>query len=129
MTNSYYYLATVYRKHPSGLDAAAEEAARYAAAFIDAGVPVFAPVPHSHPIAKYTTIPHRDSRWLQLQPPFMRVAQGMILVQMENWEKSEGIAFEREFFQQEKRPIFRVSTVDPVGEFKRMETGTCIRLS
>lgn len=129
MSYNFYYLATVYRKHPDGLDAAAEEAARYAALFIDAGVPVFAPVPHSHPIARYTSIPHRDPRWLQLQLPFMEAARGMILMEMQNWRESEGIAFERNFFQKVNRPVYRVSIADPVGEFTKMSGGTCTRLS
>jgi hypothetical protein len=123
MIDTYWYLATVYRKHEAGLDAAAEEAARYAAAFTDAGIPVFAPIPHGHAIAKHSQTSPDAQFWADLQFHFMRPAYGLIVVRMDHWNESSGIKEEIKFFTAARRPIIHVNTDDPVRNFRVIERG------
>jgi hypothetical protein len=120
MIHTYYYLATVYRKHAAGLDVAADEAARYAAAFIDAGIPVFSPIAHGHAIATYSKTPRSAQFWADLQFHFMKPADGLIVVQMDGWTVSRGIRFELKWFREVKRPIVYVTPHDPVKDFRKV---------
>jgi hypothetical protein len=117
LDKSYWYLGSVYRRYPDGLDAAADTIERIAAKFVDASVSVYVPVAHTHHVAKHTTLPPDSSVWVDLNLPFMHPAKGMIVVRMANWEVSSGIAAERKFFRQRGRPIVDVTEGDPVGDF------------
>lgn len=127
MNDKYWYLATVYRKYPDGLDAAAEEASRIAALLIDDGVPVFAPIPHGHAIARYSKIPPDSQIWADLQTPFIAKAYGLIVVRMRGWQESSGIAGEIKAFREAGKPIFHVHTDTPVENFRLLEAGTARR--
>jgi len=121
MIYTYFYLATVYRKHAAGLDAAADEAARYAADFLEAGIPVFSPVAYGHSVSKQSKGSSPGQFWDEVQLRFMQPADGLIVVQMDGWTVSEGIRGEIRWFREARRPIIYVGTQDPVGEVKRME--------
>lgn len=104
-----WYLGTVYRSFPGGLDAAFDEASRIAAAFMDAGVCIFSPITHSHPIARFTTLSPADGMWVTLHKPFMALCGGMIFCRMPNWSESEGLKIEEEHFLTVlKRPVVYV---------------------
>lgn len=102
----YWYLATPYRGHSHGFDAAAAEAAVWAAWLIDSGVDVYSPIVHSHPIAQYVTMaPPENDFWLARQVPFMVPAAGLLVAHIAGWERSTGIAWEREWFKAAGKPI------------------------
>ena len=111
IVQSPWYLASPYRKYPGGLDAAFDEVSRIAAAFTDAGVCVFSPITHSHPIARYTQIGAKDALWITLQRPFMHVCRGMIGCMMDGWAESEGMAEEARFFKGVGLPVVWIDTV------------------
>lgn len=97
--SSYYYLATPYTAHPDGLHEAWQQACVQAALLVRAGVPVFCPIAHSHPIAVYGHIdPRSHDIWLPMDAPLMRGAVAMIECRMPGWDKSYGMRCEREAF-------------------------------
>ncbi len=102
--SGFWYLATPYRKFPGGLDAAAEEAARIAAVLTDAGIAVFAPIPHGHAIAKHSIIPKDSPIWADMQRPFMLKAGGLIVAKMEGCDRSAGIRVEIDHFKRSFKP-------------------------
>jgi hypothetical protein len=101
----YWFLASPYTAHPDGLDAAAEIACVARAALIQAGVPVFSPIAHSHWVAKFGGLdPRSHALWLPAEAPFRRFARGIIVLRAAGWETSKGIRLEREEFARHGKP-------------------------
>lgn len=110
----FFYLATPYTKWAGGIDAAFEMACREAARFIRAGIPVFCPIAHSHPIAKNGGIdPLSHEVWLAADAPLMAAAQGLIVVRAKGWEDSYGVTHEIKAFKAAGKPILYVDPVSP----------------
>jgi hypothetical protein len=113
----YQYLATVYSKHPLGLDIAWREACHHAAQFIKAGIPTFCPIAHTHPIAMHGLLnPYDHDIWLPADRPLMEAAAGLVVVTSEGWLDSVGIAAEIEYFNAARKPIVYWQPGDTVPE-------------
>ncbi len=115
MSDGFYYLATVFSKHPDGLAIAMADSAIAAAELIRAGVTVFSPITHTYPIALWGNIDPLDlDIWLALDEPLMRAARGLIVVTAPGWDESIGIRHEIGVFTALKRPIFYWQPGEPV---------------
>ena len=102
----YWYLATPYSKYPAGLEAAFQMAAKAAAALVKAGVGVFSPIAHSHPIAIHGEIDaYSHEIWLPSDRPLMDAAKGMLIVTAAGYRESVGIQHEMEVFEAAGKPI------------------------
>lgn len=103
---SYWYLATPYSKYVGGLEAAFTEACRQTALLVKAGVPVFSPIAHTHPIAMLAGMDPLDHTiWLPCDRPMMDAAWGLIVCKMDGWERSYGVAHEMDVFRQANKPV------------------------
>jgi len=103
---SYWYLATPYSKYSLGTEEAFKEAARVAGKLIQAGVKLFCPITHSHPIATYSGLKLDDyDIWLPADRPFMDLAQGILVVKMPGWDQSYGVGHEIEVFRAAGKPV------------------------
>ncbi|MGH6796576.1 MAG: DUF1937 family protein [Methylocella sp.] len=104
---SYYYLGSPYSKHPDGPEEAFRQVCVEAGALIRAGMPVYSPIAHSHPIAEYAEMdPFDHSIWMVADEPLMWGARcGLIVLMLDGWETSYGLAEEIKFFRQAMRPI------------------------
>jgi hypothetical protein len=121
MNDSYWYLASPYSKYPGGLDEAFKEVCRAAASLIRAGVRVYSPIAHTHPIAIHGNIdPYDHGIWLPADEPFMKKASGLIVLRAESWEKSYGISVEIEEFRKAGKPIVYMDPGQVPGEFVRV---------
>ena len=101
------YLATPYGKYPYGIEAAFRDAAVLAARLLRAGMLVYSPIAHTHPIAIYGDIPPTDnSIWLPFDETMMRLAKTLVVAKMVSWEFSSGIAHEIKFFTEQAKPIY-----------------------
>jgi hypothetical protein len=104
--HDYWYLATPYSKYPDGIEAAFSDAAWAAGKFVEAGINVYCPIAHSHPIAIYGGLdPLAHEIWLSLDRPFMEHAYGLIVVKMPSWDQSFGVRQEIEVFERAGKPI------------------------
>jgi hypothetical protein len=102
----YWYLGSQYSLHPKGLDAAFADAARAAALFVKAGVPVLSPITHSHPIAVMGEIDPRDHQvWMPVDHPLMAGAIGLVVLMTEGWESSYGLKVEIDQFKSARKPV------------------------
>lgn len=102
----FWYLATPYSKYPHGIEEAFKLACREAARLIRAGIRVYSPIAHTHPIAVHGEIdPYAHSIWLPADAPFMRHAYGLIVLKAESWEASYGIGEEIKAFAAAGKPI------------------------
>jgi hypothetical protein len=92
----YWYLASPYSFHPDGPEVAFREACEAAALLINAGVPVFSPIVHSHLIAIAGNIdPLSHEIWLSADRPLLDAAAGLIVLHLRGWDLSRGVAEER----------------------------------
>ena len=113
----FQYLATAYSKAPNGIEIAFRDACRWAAKFIDTGVPVFSPIAHSHMIAIYGNLDPLDHRiWLPVDRPMMEAATGLIVVTSDGWQTSIGIAYEIEQFRKMNKPVLYWIPGDSIWE-------------
>jgi hypothetical protein len=106
MNEGFYYLATPYSKYPGGIDAAYEMACRAAAECFQEGLLVFSPIAHTHSIAKFGGMSGGYDFWKRYDDAMMAAAAGLIVVKMNGWEESTGIAAEIEWFKSRCRPVF-----------------------
>lgn len=101
------YLATVYSKHKHGIHVAFVEASRAAARLLEAGVKVYSPIAHTHPLAIYGNIDPLDhSIWMSFDEAMMEAADALIVLEMDGWEESKGIKHEIDFFIMQCKPVY-----------------------
>lgn len=107
---SYYYMASPYSKYPGGLEAAFEAASQQAAMLLRAGVPVYAPIAHTHPIAIHGNIePCDHTIWLPADEPLMRAASGLIVCELAGWQSSVGVQYEIDTFCDMGKPVIQMT--------------------
>ncbi len=106
MMSGYWYLGSPYSKYPRGLTAAHWDVCREAGRLIAAGVAVYSPIAHTHPIAMLSKIDPLDHGiWLPADQPLMEAAKGLIVLKMDGWSRSKGLIHETKFFASMDRPI------------------------
>lgn len=102
---SYWYLASPYSKHPLGIDGAFNEVCLAAGLLVKAGVSVFSPIAHTHPIALAAGIdPLSHDIWLAADRAFMDAASGILVLAVPGWRESFGVGHEREVFRAAGKP-------------------------
>lgn len=119
LSRGMWYLATVYTKHPGGLDRAYRDANETAARVIQIyGARVFCPIAHSHSLcAVYGTKGGLNGEtdaefWKWFDEPFLEKADGLIVTMMPGWTQSYGIAHEIEATAKAGKPILYLSWPD-----------------
>jgi hypothetical protein len=124
---SFYYLATPYSKYPAGIVQAHADACAQAALLVKAGIPVYSPIAHTHPIAVCGHLdPYDHELWLEADRTFMEAAKGLIVCEMEGWQESYGIECEIKYFAQAGKPRFQmVPGVVPDLSRKQLLVGLC----
>ena len=106
MKATYWYLSTLYRKHPGGPEKAYSDACKLTAYFIRSGTPVFSPIVHSHPLTKIATALACDYYpWLQLDEHYLEGAYGLFVATYRHWDESEGVNFEIDYMKRMGRPV------------------------
>ena len=106
MAVTLWYLATPYSKYQAGLYAAYRLACVEAARLIRAGIPVFSPIAHTHPIAAFSDMDPLDHNiWLPADEPMMDAASGLIMLKAKGWEESYGMQVERRHFEERNKPV------------------------
>lgn len=104
-----WYLATPYTKFARGQEAAFCEAAEATAKLMAAGLVVYSPIAHSHPVATYGGLASVDALdgafWLRQNKPMMEKMDGLIVLKLPGWRESEGVQIEIDFFRRNKKPV------------------------
>ncbi len=103
------YLASPYSKYPAGIEAAFRDVAALAGKLLVAGLKVYSPIAHTHPIAIYGHLDAYDHTiWMPFDQAIMNVCDAMIVATMETWDKSYGIGEEIKVFSAAGKPIYRL---------------------
>lgn len=89
------YLATPYsHPDPSIREARFEAACRVAGQLMAAGQIVFSPIAHTHPIAIRCDLPKGWDFWAKYDRAMLERSSRLVVVMMEGWQDSVGIAAE-----------------------------------
>ena len=107
------YLATPYTRYPRGIWHAFIDASTLAARLMAAGVRVYSPIAHTHPLAIFSGLDPLDLKlWLPFDEAMMTAAHVLIVGKLDGWDTSRGVAHEIKFFERHGKPIF---DLDPVS--------------
>ena len=100
------YVGTPYTKYPAGIEAAFVDACKLMARLLKAGLRVYGPISHTHPIAIHGGIDPLDlGVWLPFDAAMMHKADAMIVAMMTGWENSTGVMHEIDAFVRASKPI------------------------
>lgn len=107
------YVGTPYTKYPAGIEAAFIDACKFTAKLMKAGLRVYSPIAHTHPIAIHGGIDPLavNDIWIPFDKAMMAKSDAMIVAEMETWEQSGGIQHELDTFAEAVKPIYYI---DPV---------------
>lgn len=99
------YLASPY-SHPDPVVRVArfDAACRVAARLMRAGEPVFSPIAHSHPIERHFDAIQDFEFWMKQDLPLLAAAGRLIVLRLDGWDLSRGVARELEFARERGIP-------------------------
>ncbi len=101
------YLATPYTKYRPGIEQAFIDASALAARLMLAGVKVYSPIAHTHPMAIHGGINPLDHEvWLPFDEAIMNVCSALAVAHMQGWDESYGISYEIKHFERRGVPVF-----------------------
>ena len=104
---SFVYLASPYSHQcPSVMHLRFISACRAAGKPMEQGLVVFAPICHSHPIAEEMRGRHTDHAfWMAQDLPILAHADRLVVLQLDGWVESRGIAEEITFARWNGIPV------------------------
>lgn len=93
--HEFVYLASPYT-HPDEKVRAGRYLAACAAAarLMREGRVVFSPIAHSHSVELYFDAPENGAFWERQDRPFLELCSGMVVLRLQGWEQSKGVAHE-----------------------------------
>ena len=115
---SYYYLASPYtHEDPKVRQQRYEEVQYFMGQFVLNQLPVFSPIAHSHELVTKYHLPIHIEFWKLHCEAMIRPALALWVLQLPNWDKSNGVTQEIEFATLNKIPI---SYVDPLKPYDHL---------
>ncbi len=91
-----------------------EAACRAAAALLRAGIPVFSPIAHSVPIARYG-LPTTWQFWRWVDLEYLRHCDALVVLRLPGWEQSIGVQAELALARAQRIPVIEL---DPTGDWQ-----------
>ncbi len=89
------YLACPYsHDDPAVRENRFQAVSKLAAALCRAGILVFSPISHSHPLAQYGGLPGDWGYWEKVDKAFMAVCDIMVIYMLDGWDTSRGVTKE-----------------------------------
>lgn len=107
MKKSLVYLACPYTHPDPAVRKTRFRAANQAAAILmAAGVHVFSPITHTHPILLAGDLPHGWDYWEEYDRAVMSACRALVVLQAEGWDLSEGVRAETAIAEQLGLPCY-----------------------
>lgn len=107
-----YYLASPYSKYHLGINAAFQHVAKLSADLLRAGITVYSPVAHTHPISQYGHIdPYNHDIWLPFDSVMIDVCHGALVARLNGWDQSYGVKWEIEQFVKAGKPVIHLEVL------------------
>lgn len=111
------YLATPYSHPDVGVrEARFDQACRIAGGLMAAGEIVFSPIAHTHPIAVRCDLPKGWEFWEKYDREMLGLASRLVVVTMDGWQTSRGIAAEIAIAQHLGIPVEYMAVPDACRE-------------
>lgn len=93
--SGFVYLASPYsHPDPAVRERRFLEVCKVASTLMEAGDAIFCPIAHSHPIDTIAPLPQTTAFWMGQDLPLLRCARKVVVLMIEGWDKSKGIAAE-----------------------------------
>ena len=103
---NFYYLCSPYsHADPAVRQARFDAACKVAARLMREGNVVFSPIAHSHPIEQHLGEVEAHDFWMWQDLPILRHAAKVLVLRLDGWEASKGIALELEAAGHWKIPV------------------------
>lgn len=107
MKKSLVYLACPYtHPDPAVREARFRAATRAAATLAAAGVHVFSPITHTHPILLAGDLPHGWEYWEAYDRAVLDACRSLVVLKLEGWDQSAGVQAEVEVAKHLGLPCF-----------------------
>lgn len=107
------YVGTPYSKYPGSIEAAFKDACFLTGRLLTAGLRVYSPIAHTHPVAIHGGLDPMDhSIWLPFDAAMMAKADAMLVAMMATWESSFGIRHEIQVFIEAGKPVYFLDPLD-----------------
>jgi hypothetical protein len=71
-----------------------QQANRYASKLMQAGLLVFSPISHTHPIAERGDLPKGWDYWERYDRAYMEISRAVVVLCIDGWKDSVGVAAE-----------------------------------
>jgi len=81
---------------------------RRAGAMMNAGIVVYSPIAHCHPIAVRVGLPRDWNFWHTFDREMLKGASEFWILRLPGWDKSKGVAAEREIAESLGLPVVEV---------------------
>lgn len=109
----YLYLGSPYSKFHAGQAVACQLVSKAAANLMKMGLVVLSPIAHSHNVGLAGGIDLLDWEfWKHKNDPLIAGASGMLLLKLEGWEESVGLAYEIAAFDAADKPVVYVEPAE-----------------
>ena len=96
MPNEVVYLACPYsHDDPVVCEERFQKVSKLAAELCRAGILIFSPISHSHPLARYGGLPGDWGYWEKVDTVFLSVCGIMVVYMHDGWETSTGVTHEK----------------------------------
>lgn len=102
---THIFLAAPYKSFPGSLDDAWEASCKAAIPFKRARVPLYNPLSW-HPVAMQGVLDPHDPSWGEMNLPFLTTACALVVVKIAGWDRSAGIAAERNTAENHQIPVY-----------------------
>lgn len=107
------YVGTPYTKYVPDIDAAFTDACKLTAQLLKAGLKVYSPIAHTHPLAVHGGLDPLDlSIWLPFDGAMIDKADAMIVAMLPGWETSTGVKHEIHAFIEAGKPVYFLNPAD-----------------
>jgi hypothetical protein len=100
------YLATPY-SHPdlNVMEARFKRACELSAKLMSAGMIIFCPIAHTHPIAVVGELPRGWEFWNKFDHEFIQASEKVIVARMDGWLESKGVQAEIKIANELGKPV------------------------
>lgn len=68
----------------------------FAAELLNAGVNVYSPITHSHPMTEFVALPHTWDFWQKVDREYIEKCNLLLVLKLDGWEQSIGVQAEIE---------------------------------